>query len=100
MGVAGPARIHAVGGGEALNAFHYVSGNMLQARDPIGLDDCGHDESCSSEDAAGNPATPANMSTPEGAAVNMPPPAAQNSEDAEASTATIGRSQPCGLPGG
>jgi hypothetical protein len=31
--------VHAVGGGEALNSYHYVSGNLLQARDPIGLDD-------------------------------------------------------------
>lgn len=29
--------MHAVGGGEALNSYHYVSGNLLQARDPIGL---------------------------------------------------------------
>jgi len=33
-----PLWVHADGGGEALNAFHYVSGNLLQARDPIGLD--------------------------------------------------------------
>lgn len=26
------------GGGEALNGYHYVSGNLLQARDPLGLD--------------------------------------------------------------
>jgi Alpha/beta hydrolase len=32
-----PLSIHAAGGGEALNAFHYVSGNLLQARDPKGL---------------------------------------------------------------
>lgn len=34
-----PLHVHAVGGGEALNSYHYVSGNLLQARDPIGLDD-------------------------------------------------------------
>jgi hypothetical protein len=33
-----PAAIHAVEGGEAINSFHYVSGNLLQARDPLGLD--------------------------------------------------------------
>lgn len=33
-----PLSIHAVGGGEALNAFHYLSGNLLQARDPLGLE--------------------------------------------------------------
>ncbi len=32
-----PLHVHAVGGGEALNSFHYVSGNLLQARDPVGL---------------------------------------------------------------
>jgi RHS repeat-associated protein len=32
-----PLSIHAAGGGEALNAYHYVSGNLLQARDPLGL---------------------------------------------------------------
>jgi RHS repeat-associated protein len=34
-----PLHVHAVGGGEALNSYHYVSGNLLQARDPLGL--CG-----------------------------------------------------------
>lgn len=29
--------MHGAGGGEALNAYHYVSGNLLQARDPLGL---------------------------------------------------------------
>lgn len=33
-----PLQTHAVGGGEALNGYHYVSGNVLQARDPDGLD--------------------------------------------------------------
>ncbi|MFT3925549.1 MAG: RHS repeat-associated core domain-containing protein [Myxococcales bacterium] len=32
-----PLSVHAAGGGEALNAYHYVSGNLLQARDPLGL---------------------------------------------------------------
>jgi RHS repeat-associated protein len=35
-----PLSIHALGGGEFSNAFHYVSGNSLQARDPLGLDGC------------------------------------------------------------
>ncbi|MBX3271614.1 MAG: hypothetical protein KF729_15215 [Sandaracinaceae bacterium] len=33
-----PLHVHQVGGGEALNSYHYVSGNLLQARDPLGLD--------------------------------------------------------------
>jgi RHS repeat-associated protein len=33
-----PLQTHAVGGGEAVNGYHYVSGNVLQARDPVGLD--------------------------------------------------------------
>lgn len=33
-----PLHVHAAGGGEALNSYHYVSGNLLQARDPLGLD--------------------------------------------------------------
>ncbi|MBZ0121433.1 MAG: RHS repeat-associated core domain-containing protein, partial [Sandaracinaceae bacterium] len=33
-----PLQVHAVGGGEALNGYHYVGGNLLQARDPLGLD--------------------------------------------------------------
>ncbi len=32
-----PLHVHAVGGGEALNSYHYVGGNLLQARDPLGL---------------------------------------------------------------
>jgi RHS repeat-associated protein len=32
-----PLSVHAAGGGEALNGYHYVSGNLLQARDPLGL---------------------------------------------------------------
>jgi len=32
-----PLHVHASGGGEALNSYHYVSGNLLQARDPTGL---------------------------------------------------------------
>jgi RHS repeat-associated protein len=34
-----PLHVHAVGGGEALNSYHYVAGNLLQARDPLGLED-------------------------------------------------------------
>ncbi|MFO0713639.1 MAG: RHS repeat-associated core domain-containing protein [Sandaracinus sp.] len=33
-----PLQTHAVGGGEAVNGYHYVGGNVLQARDPLGLD--------------------------------------------------------------
>ena len=36
-----PLHVHAVGGGEALNSYHYVAGNLLQGRDPIGLEDYG-----------------------------------------------------------
>src|SRR5690606_21377736 len=34
---ADPLAVHAVGGGEALNSYHYVGGNLLQGRDPDGL---------------------------------------------------------------
>ncbi|MGE0792116.1 MAG: RHS repeat-associated core domain-containing protein [Sandaracinaceae bacterium] len=33
-----PLHVHASGGGEALNSYHYVSGNLLASRDPLGLD--------------------------------------------------------------
>jgi len=33
-----PLQTHAVGGGEALNGYHYVAGSVLQARDELGLD--------------------------------------------------------------
>ncbi|MCZ7680149.1 MAG: hypothetical protein M5U28_15825 [Sandaracinaceae bacterium] len=33
-----PLHVHAAGGGEALNSFHYVGGNLLAVRDPLGLD--------------------------------------------------------------
>ena len=36
-----PLQIHAGGGGEFGNSYHYVSGNLLQARDPLGLCACG-----------------------------------------------------------
>jgi RHS repeat-associated protein len=32
-----PLHIHVVGGGEALNSYHYVGGSLLLGRDPIGL---------------------------------------------------------------
>ncbi len=35
---ADPLQVHAGGGGEFGNSFHYVAGNLLQARDPTGLD--------------------------------------------------------------
>lgn len=34
-----PLHVHAAGGGEALNSYHYVEGNLLSSRDPLGLDD-------------------------------------------------------------
>ncbi len=36
---ADPLQVHAGGGGEFGNSYHYVSGNLLQARDPLGLQD-------------------------------------------------------------
>ncbi|MGE0786430.1 MAG: polymorphic toxin type 17 domain-containing protein [Sandaracinaceae bacterium] len=33
-----PLHVHASGGGEALNSYHYVGGNLLAGRDPVGLD--------------------------------------------------------------
>src|SRR5690606_22281553 len=30
-----PLHVHASGGGEALNAYHYISGNLLQVRDAL-----------------------------------------------------------------
>jgi RHS repeat-associated protein len=33
-----PLHVHAAGGGETGNSYHYVSGNLLQAVDPFGLD--------------------------------------------------------------
>jgi RHS repeat-associated protein len=32
-----PAEVHGNEGGEGLNSFHYVAGNLLQATDPLGL---------------------------------------------------------------
>ncbi len=32
-----PAEIHSLGGGESLNSYHYVAGNLLQRTDPLGL---------------------------------------------------------------
>jgi len=32
-----PLQVHAMGGGEAMNSYHYVAGNLLQATDPTGL---------------------------------------------------------------
>src|SRR5690606_8727027 len=33
-----PLHVHALGGGEALNSYHYVAGSLVQSRDPLGLD--------------------------------------------------------------
>ena len=33
-----PLQVHQGGGGEFANSYHYVGGNLLQVRDPIGLD--------------------------------------------------------------
>jgi RHS repeat-associated protein len=35
---ADPLQVHEAGGGEPLNNYHYVAGNMLQSFDPIGLE--------------------------------------------------------------
>jgi RHS repeat-associated protein len=52
-----PLAIHALGGGEAMNSYHYVAGNLLQARDPEGLQD---DEPWDGDEdfAAGSPSQP------------------------------------------
>jgi RHS repeat-associated protein len=34
-----PLAIHGMGGGEILNSFHYIAGNLLAGRDAIGLED-------------------------------------------------------------
>ncbi|GAB5549493.1 MAG: hypothetical protein SangKO_092530 [Sandaracinaceae bacterium] len=39
-----PLHVHASGGGEALNSYHYVSGNLLEGRDELGL--CDGSEAC------------------------------------------------------
>jgi RHS repeat-associated protein len=44
-----PLQIHAGGGGEFGNSYHYVSGNLLQARDPLGLDGCSSSQQCCEE---------------------------------------------------
>ncbi|MEZ4328399.1 MAG: RHS repeat-associated core domain-containing protein [Polyangiales bacterium] len=41
-----PLSAHQVGGGEALNGYHYISGSLLQGRDPLGL--CGDDHTMAS----------------------------------------------------
>ena len=67
-----PLHVHAVGGGEALNSYHYVSGNLLAARDPLGLDyhtpadqnssyvetTCAANTSCGAGGAVTTPASP------------------------------------------
>ena len=44
-----PLSIHAVGGGEALNSYHYIAGNLLQGRDPLGLCDNDADSDCATD---------------------------------------------------
>jgi hypothetical protein len=48
-----PLQIHAGGGGEFGNSYHYVSGNLLQARDPMGFgpEDWGEERSMSAPEA-------------------------------------------------
>jgi RHS repeat-associated protein len=48
-----PLSIVAAGGGEALNAYHYVRGTLLHARDPTGLD-----LTCTGHCTAADPGTP------------------------------------------
>lgn len=38
-----PLQIHAGGGGEFGNSYHYVGGNFLEGRDPLGLEDISSD---------------------------------------------------------
>jgi RHS repeat-associated protein len=52
-----PLHIHAEGGGEAMNNYHYVRGNLLQARDPIGLEDLKPMEPCYVEGADPSPSS-------------------------------------------
>ncbi|MFT3927537.1 MAG: SpvB/TcaC N-terminal domain-containing protein [Myxococcales bacterium] len=47
-----PAQIHAGEGGEALNSFHYVGGNLLQGHDPVGLQDATSQASSTNEASA------------------------------------------------
>ncbi|MBA3380606.1 MAG: hypothetical protein H0T97_01890, partial [Actinobacteria bacterium] len=57
-----PLQTHGAGGGEVANSFHYISGNVLQARDPLGLS-CGDDTSCTAgSSASGHEANYSNLS--------------------------------------
>jgi RHS repeat-associated protein len=47
-----PLHIHALGGGEALNPYHYVAGDLLQTRDPLGLEPADGEEQPNPWDAA------------------------------------------------
>jgi RHS repeat-associated protein len=51
-----PLSVHLAGGGEAGNSYHYVSGNLLQARDPLGLQAA---ENLPTPDTGSRPVTPA-----------------------------------------
>lgn len=48
-----PLQTHAVGGGEAINGYHYVAGNVLQGRDPVGFQDEPAAEAPAAADAPG-----------------------------------------------
>jgi RHS repeat-associated protein len=49
-----PLQVHAGGGGETGNSYHYISGNLLKGRDPIGLQDrSGQQSSAAPSTAAG-----------------------------------------------
>jgi RHS repeat-associated protein len=58
-----PLHIHASGGGETGNSYHYVSGNLLQAVDPLGLGvgDGTAERIVSGEAAQADPSGPAQL---------------------------------------
>jgi RHS repeat-associated protein len=75
-----PLAVHQVGGGEALNSYHYVSGNLLQGRDAIGLKD---DAPSSSESGASSSDGSTSHSADDGA---PPSEASAALSDSESST--------------
>jgi RHS repeat-associated protein len=58
-----PLAIHASGAEEAMNSYHYVAGNLLQARDPLGLCACGAGAAPVQSDAASRTAFQAAVGT-------------------------------------